>query len=559
MAAEVTFNEQEVNLYFIYKYDASLGTYSADLKTSTAFDYFDDNATAGDCIYFSQQGFSCDILFEVGTALVADAITLVWEYYDSDLAAWTAIPNLHDDTNSFQTLGANYVYWDLPVEPCLRQTNLPNYPNWCQYRVRISAVTNITEGGAQANNTVKHKIYAATPKGYTAEVPCTLENIYDAIIADPVFGTGGAREIPISKIDDKVYFFPFGLDTDYDAGGYTTINEQTLILGLSQFEQSPGEYCFDFSKLMVGTKYGDTFGQHGGQIYLRTLRTGVALINWTGESLLYDVILSPYTDQWGNATGSYFAGGVGEYINCTFNQESGYYGAGTYYDCVFSSPRSVITYVNGTMNDCYWPEQPTSYRFGLYTSVVNMRGVNWNKPTGTPAVVFAKINTNASTNSTYTFINPNPAIPDQDDPDCRGWDLNGSNGAFVGWNGYEKFDISVKAIDENGEPVPNAVLYVRDKDGVYQVNGELSDNSGEFTLQTIATKHFFYSASDPITEPYYDSVVSKLLNPMVIMIKKAGYKTYRWNGTIDEKIDWSKGIVLEKSIYPDDIYKGKNK
>lgn len=56
----------------------------------------------------------CDTLcLNVGTAGVADTLTITWKYWTG---AWTALAGVVDDTNSFKVAGTNYVTWTHPTD-----------------------------------------------------------------------------------------------------------------------------------------------------------------------------------------------------------------------------------------------------------------------------------------------------------------------------------------------------------------------------------------------------------------------------------------------------------
>ena len=84
----VTFNADR-DCTHIYTDDG--GSFSANLTTTTAFDYFPNDAAINDAIYFGvttpEDWMFKDIKFYVGTAFAAASVTFVWEYYRSD-SSW---------------------------------------------------------------------------------------------------------------------------------------------------------------------------------------------------------------------------------------------------------------------------------------------------------------------------------------------------------------------------------------------------------------------------------------------------------------------------------------
>lgn len=189
----VTFNE-DVACYRIFRYDASAGTFSADLAGETAFDYFGDDADVGDYLCFALDRYGGNdynwhfrnVRLYVGTPLVASAITLVWEY-SYNASTWEAIPDVVNG-DAMLSAGAQEVSWS---------ANEPWYVNSHQWtnvsfngvsaywvRCRISAVTNLTEGGAQSTQTVRVGDNWIRVSGGTAQSPLDFDDIYAADVAN---------------------------------------------------------------------------------------------------------------------------------------------------------------------------------------------------------------------------------------------------------------------------------------------------------------------------------------------------------------------------------------
>jgi len=74
----VSFNS-EVDVPYVYRYDASADSWSSNESGNAAFDYFPDDAGVGDCLYFGfepYKGFPQSVKLNIGQALKADFITL---------------------------------------------------------------------------------------------------------------------------------------------------------------------------------------------------------------------------------------------------------------------------------------------------------------------------------------------------------------------------------------------------------------------------------------------------------------------------------------------------
>ncbi|MBN2015997.1 hypothetical protein JW766_04145 [Candidatus Dojkabacteria bacterium] len=156
----VTFNNL-VNVPFVFRYKASTNTYSSNEAGKAVFDYFDDDAQVGDCLYFgmtASQGYPSTIKINIGTPLAAGSINLVWEYYTGSStynpANWRAIPSdrLQDTSEGFTRTGVQYIgfRFNPPIAHNWSHINNLNGVGWQLWiRCRIVGVNNnITEGGA---------------------------------------------------------------------------------------------------------------------------------------------------------------------------------------------------------------------------------------------------------------------------------------------------------------------------------------------------------------------------------------------------------------------------
>lgn len=136
------------------------GTVFTTIATnSTVFDYFTDTAVVNDAFYigcidpgFINQTFWTNPVFNVGTALAAVAITVAYEYCNTS-SAWVAMPNVIDNTNIFRNVGSNGIYFEHPLNWYGSLSVGGTYAFW--FRIRITAITTITEGGANSANKVK--------------------------------------------------------------------------------------------------------------------------------------------------------------------------------------------------------------------------------------------------------------------------------------------------------------------------------------------------------------------------------------------------------------------
>lgn len=142
----VSYNTTAISVVHMYSTTGGGTTFGSDLKGLATFNYFSTSATVNDCLYVTcGTTMWSDIEFDVGTAISATGLTMVWEYFRGDTAAWTTIPNTKDDTNGFTTLGLNRFRFAYPLN--YGTTSVNGY-NGVWVRCRITAVTSITNGGA---------------------------------------------------------------------------------------------------------------------------------------------------------------------------------------------------------------------------------------------------------------------------------------------------------------------------------------------------------------------------------------------------------------------------
>lgn len=179
----VTFPEIAIAAYMGF-WDESAGTYTT--RNLTTGDYFDDDAVVDDFVLVTGASNYFDtffgIYFYVGTPLVADSITLAWEY-NSGINTWTALPEVVDGTKSFTQAGGHWVMFKLPSD--WRYGGITPAPGANRFwiRARITAVTNISEGGANATNPVQTKRPKVEVDGYSSGTPCTIADIETADLA----------------------------------------------------------------------------------------------------------------------------------------------------------------------------------------------------------------------------------------------------------------------------------------------------------------------------------------------------------------------------------------
>ncbi len=162
----------------MYFYDDSAGTWTA--RNYTTGDYFDDDSVVGDCIGFAPtvNYRPMALCIYVGTALVADSITLEWEYGASG-TGWTSLTVIDGSVN-FTRTGEQWILFD---RPALFMQGVGPVGSYYWIRARITAVTNLTEGGANSTQQVKGQSPRIYVDGYSEETPATPADIETADLA----------------------------------------------------------------------------------------------------------------------------------------------------------------------------------------------------------------------------------------------------------------------------------------------------------------------------------------------------------------------------------------
>ena len=588
--ASISFNDEK-SLNRIYRYDASAGTFSSNLYASSAFDYFDDNAAVGDCIYFGMYknayGMYDDLKFYVGTPLSATSITVVWEYYngsDGNMmnGTWTALPGLTDNTNAFQNSGENWVTFDVPDDWYnYGYININGsrlyYHHWI--RCRITAVDGITEGGAQSTQVVKAKNFAMIVGDYTSETPATLDDIYNASVA----GGWGM----VDKWDD--YFYRVKCHLLFGNSYFETKNEALLMTVNRTF------IIFSNSAMRAGeVQYGDV--AHSGS-YISWIVKGCSMEPrfCSENSRIYATTFRPIILSGGYNYHAIWGGGFdkGETIDVRLERprsiDMGNASLGFHKRFALVGKDKTgegVENIGAILQDCQFRGMGRGiYATGSGSGAGTHRYIHSPDLRGNtiPAKTWAlKWHCN--------IIDGNMTLPFTGDI----WNSSGNTGTFIIW-----YSLLLKVIDENENPIEANVL-IKDVNGDEKLNracnqdGYANDESGtatsgadgsitdtsknwsenewnmrevyitggtgagqrriisDTTANTLSVKPNWETNPDSTSRyiiiPYMhyatystpndvDTVETKK-TPHTMEVKKAGYQTYKEKFTADEKIDW---------------------
>lgn len=170
-------NWQAANPY-ISSWDArsarvALNDAGTNYWNTAAFDYFSDSAIVGDYLYFAVTRMYWGIKLEVGTAFSATSVTFVWEYKTGS-STWATLRV--DNPNALLSTGTQIVQFTPPDDLWYgdREKGMP-------IRCRISALSGITEGGANATNKVEWNFKNVSMVG--TESSTSLSNAVTADLA----------------------------------------------------------------------------------------------------------------------------------------------------------------------------------------------------------------------------------------------------------------------------------------------------------------------------------------------------------------------------------------
>ena len=216
---------------YIYRYDASTDSFSSNLKYSSTYDYFDDNATVGDILYLGRSNVHSafdGLVFYIGTAMSGTGITIVPEYYNG--SDWVTVVDYRDDTEQFTATGERIFQFDPTKQTGWSSVNV-NGATKVWIRFRISALDTITEGGAQSTQYTKWRSDRIWVEDYASSTPATTDDIYNAdkngtfdLLEETSPATGLVPTYSLRPTDELAITVDVTLSSDTDAGSGDTVD-----------------------------------------------------------------------------------------------------------------------------------------------------------------------------------------------------------------------------------------------------------------------------------------------------------------------------------------------
>lgn len=477
-------------------YDVSATTWYA--RNVTTGDYFTDTADVGDCLYFVLRSGSGSSIYSsthnlnvnVGTPLAATSITLVWEFFKRD-DTWATL-SVTDNTNSFQNAGANSITWTIPDEwTSIPLANLPagtNKPTspafWHAVRARISAVTGLTEGGANSTS-------AITTNNWCIKIPSGDSVTLADLLSDDTTGGWG-----VVTTDTDARHYKILANLEILSGATLTIQDwEELQLGTEL--QWMG--MLNAGTFTMGLKSGNDYNEgarfiyynHLGR-YLTTNQAGSNII-WTGT---WNVTNS-YVWKRGSTENPSMAGS-NYFYNSIFEAEHEYFrwyfpsaaGVGEIKNAVFSGPnntssRGLYFYTDDIVIDNIILGKGAYYAIGATNANL----------TNTRIITGKKVK---------TFNNANPAYATDcifEDPYATAHS-DAADDIF-----YVRYTLNLTVLDVANSTISSPTVRLVDSQSTELFNGTWSSD----LIVTVWGKNL-----TTVTD----------YNPMEIWISKSGYETY---------------------------------
>lgn len=254
----VTYNTANATLSRVFTASSGGTVFSADLKGNAVFDYFTDTAVVNDALYIgviasglwgtNNQHFS-DVAFNIGTPIAGTGITIAWEYWNG--SAWTAVVSYQDDTVGFTASGAKSFKWGM--QPTQTQATVNGIlASWL--RARMSALTTITEGGANQTSVITVKDGKVNIDSYTDGSPCTLAAIKTVLDSYPwLHATKTLHHYDLSAVSLMV-------------NSRLKVSNESFEIGVGG--ASPGYSYLNY--LTMGDKVSAYYGRNGGTLWIKS-------------------------------------------------------------------------------------------------------------------------------------------------------------------------------------------------------------------------------------------------------------------------------------------------
>ncbi len=471
-------------------YTFSGGGFSANRSGLAGFDYFPDAAQVNDALYFGHTPRFDDLWVWVGTPFAAASVTFAWEYWNG--SAWTAL-EVMDGTNGWSATGQRIISFTPPDD--WRET-VVNGLTLMWVRCRIAAVSDPTEGGANAAEAAQVGDNLLVVTGFSESAPCTFETLYNA-------SAGGAWGAVLRQGLDQ-YLLRARLQVGDGSTPTWLVDERRQVefayLGVSWF----------------------------GVISLYTTTNGVARF---GRALDAAQKIGGHgcNFQWGSLSGNYIRtfGGSLEFYGCTFSSRGGdarivhsanvklwnclFHGwqvgvfnlsAGEIYHVILLDGASLDEIQPDTAMDDIVVFLTSGNVFTTYNGGITLKNL---RVLGTPG------------NLLFPFYDGSPiTLMDCQSPVWR-----------IGWNQcrkpvYRKYTLNLRVSDTADNPLGGALVDIQDAAGNPAPGSPFTTNEeGRIPAQILDYAVYSYEAGLP------DDTRVTPYSPYTLAISKQGYADYR--------------------------------
>jgi len=394
----ITYNTVAANLGYIFTTTGAGTVFSANQTANVAFNYFANNAVVNDAIYFSgpsaNNGKLSDLNLTVGTPMAGTGITLVWEYYCNTTTSWRTCHNLTDGSNGFTTSGVVKVVF--PIQANSYYVTLNGISSYSWVRCRITALTTITNGGANATTRITCSDGTVNISGYTDGSPCTWQIVYDWIVAN-------APGIGATQIAKSVFKFD---NCMFNIASTLRSNSETVFIGNGAWGP-----MINIAFLWSGTKVGTNGWSNTSDYFFcftapnNFLTTATTTRVYGGRWDFFKNTVDGITTL---SPAGYLGVGSGEWIGA-YLKNSGYFSSALMDRC---------TVDGGLITAATVAVYPTNLQianaganiWSIYGISVDIASVNYSLPT---VAVITSTAMYGPQGNIVNIINPNPGLPDQ--------------------------------------------------------------------------------------------------------------------------------------------------
>ena len=494
----------------IRRYDSTTSSFSANLVSSSSFDFFSDSAAVGDCFYllaYDVRAFR-NLRIYVGTAFSATSVTFVWEY-SSGLGVWSPLSNVVNG-DAFKNTGQQDITWDIPRnwEQTSRHSsgvNLPKQGGWI--RARISAIDTPTEGGAQSTQTVQ--------VGRNLLVVTSGSESFSSIRSSDVSNGWGITDATPSGTSIQLY-------------ASLTINSKATLADSNKAVEVINSRITNNGTITLGT-YSSTYdySYNGWFLYLKSFGYGGGHDHFGGGGVY---------NFYGGIIRVLYPGRIGIFESSVIRDTliEGYYQTFVCNNTTIDRLRADSLVENRSTPNIITEMWTKSYFLLGQQQIANVTAENITASYVEAWSVYVARNIFLIN---PTLLNANPLI-------VLFFALGGGDHDVYF---YTQFRFDLKVIDNEASAISGANVVIKDLDGETVFSGT-TDGNGNISQQVLTQKISFFDdpnlSGGSVTKTTPDSITYK--TPHTVTISKKGYQTKTVKYTMDRRREEVE--VLEPAI-----------